>query len=62
MKNLVNLASLLIIFIAAVSSTGQNEWPVLKGPYFGQKPPGMTPELFAPKFLNAEPGALILHV
>lgn len=23
-----------------------------KGPYFGQKPPGMTPELFAPGFLS----------
>jgi len=24
------------------------EFPVLKGPYLGQNPPGMTPELFAP--------------
>jgi len=24
-----------------------NDFPVLKGPYLGQKPPGMTPEIFA---------------
>lgn len=27
---------------------GASDSPVLKGPYLGQKPPGMTPELFAP--------------
>jgi hypothetical protein len=26
--------------------------PVLRGPYLGQKPPGMTPELFAPYFIS----------
>jgi len=29
-----------------------NEFPVLKGPYLGQKPPGMTPELFAPGIVS----------
>jgi hypothetical protein len=42
--------------LAASISTGletkmQNN---LKGPYFGQKPPGMTPELFAPGFISTE--------
>ena len=27
---------------------GPQEFPVLKGPYFGQKPPGPKPEIFAP--------------
>lgn len=28
--------------------------PVLKGPYLGQKPPGMTPEIFAPGIIPTE--------
>jgi hypothetical protein len=26
----------------------QNDFPALSGPYLGQKPPGLTPEIFAP--------------
>ena len=29
----------------------QNNFPILKGPYLGQKPPGLTPELFAPSII-----------
>jgi hypothetical protein len=32
----------------------QNDWPVLKGPYLGQKPPGMTPEVFAPGIVSTD--------
>ena len=28
------------------------EFPVLKGPYFGQKPPGLIPEIFAPGIVS----------
>ena len=28
--------------------------PVLKGPYFGQKPPGATPEVFAPGIVSID--------
>ena len=38
----------IIIFLAAHLIAVENEWPVLKGPYLGQKAPGMTPEIFAP--------------
>jgi len=31
----------------------QDEFPVLKGPYFGQKPPGMTPQIFAPGIISS---------
>jgi len=27
----------------------QDDFPVLKGPYLGQKPPGITPEVFEPE-------------
>lgn len=30
------------------------QWPILKGPYLGQKPPGMKPELFAPGIISTE--------
>jgi hypothetical protein len=36
---------------AREGATGIN---VLKGPYLGQKPPGMKPEIFAPGILNTD--------
>ena len=30
----------------------EGNFPVLKGPYLGQEPPGMTPELFAPGIIS----------
>jgi len=30
----------------------KDDWPVLKGPYLGQKPPGKTPEIFAPGIIS----------
>jgi hypothetical protein len=32
----------------------RESFPVLQGPYLGQKPPGLTPEVFAPGILNNE--------
>jgi CubicO group peptidase (beta-lactamase class C family) len=32
----------------------QDKPPVLEGPYLGQKPPGLTPEVFAPSVLSIE--------
>ena len=40
----------LILFMSL--SAHQESFPVLKGPYFGQKPPGMEPEVFAPSILS----------
>ena len=34
-----------------INLEGKKEWPVLKGPYLGQKPPGLKPEVFAPGIL-----------
>ena len=47
----------LLILILALSIYGQNNqinFPVLKGPYLGQKPPGMTPEIFAPGIVSVD--------
>jgi hypothetical protein len=32
----------------------QGKFPELKGPYFGQKPPGLVPEMFAPGLVSTE--------
>jgi len=32
--------------------TREGDFPVLKGPYLGQKPPGMTPKIFAPGIIS----------
>jgi len=31
-------------------------FPKLSGPYLGQKPPGMTPEIFAPSIVSSSDG------
>jgi hypothetical protein len=41
----------------AVGSQG-SDFPRLSGPYLGQKPPGMTPTLFAPGFVSTKSGEL----
>ncbi|WP_221930764.1 serine hydrolase domain-containing protein [Changchengzhania lutea] len=33
-------------------SDSQDKFPVLEGPYFGEKPPGSTPEIFAPGIIS----------
>jgi Tol biopolymer transport system component len=50
----------LCILIATIAFNGQGNSPQfanfsdLKGPYLGQKPPGMTPEIFAPGYISTE--------
>ena len=41
--------TVLILFTGSFGAQEKTaDFPVLKGPYLGQKPPGMTPEIFAP--------------
>lgn len=48
----------LFIFKEAVfaqkNTKGKDDFPVLKGPYLGQKPPGMKPEVFAPGIVSTK--------
>jgi len=37
------------IFLIHASDIKKDDWPVLKGPYLGQKPPEIKPEIFAPE-------------
>jgi hypothetical protein len=45
---------LLSIIFAFCSHVQQDEFPVLKSPYLGQKPPGMVPQKFAPWLISTE--------
>jgi hypothetical protein len=52
-----NFISVLIFFILCLSacdSSKQNDFPSMEDRYFGQKPPGLTPELFAPQILSPD--------
>jgi hypothetical protein len=45
---------LLSNIFVLISLAHQDYFPVLKGPYLGQKPPGMTAEIFAPGIISTE--------
>jgi len=48
----ISIALLFSILAFSSKSYGQNEFPVLKGPYLGQKSPGLMPEVFAPGIVS----------
>lgn len=45
---------LLSLLMMSSCSHSQNEFPVLEGPYLGQTPPGLTPEVFAPGIISTK--------
>ena len=51
-KNTVITGYIIALVYLLLSCSRNTDFPVLKGPYLGQKPPGMTPELFAPGLLS----------
>jgi len=53
MKKLV-LIFCLTFFSAMAIHAQQHDFPSLTGPYFGQKPPGTTPEIFAPGVVSSK--------
>ncbi len=53
MKRKVFLIGLVFLISILSWNWAQNEkFPVLKGEYLGQKPPGTTPEIFAPGIVS----------
>lgn len=48
----MSITVLFSILMFSSKTYGQNEFPTLKGPYFGQKTPSLTPELFAPGIIS----------
>jgi len=55
MKRFIIFIGLILstLFIIGELST-KDDFPVLKGPYLGQKPPGMNPEVFAPGIVSTQ--------
>jgi len=55
MKLLIGVLCILVLVQPNLISRVQEEdWPVLKGSYLGQKLPGMTPQIFAPGIISTE--------
>ncbi|HVP57427.1 MAG TPA: hypothetical protein VMU02_04975 [bacterium] len=52
MKRLLFVAAVLLQVTAVGAQADTPSFPVLKGPYLGQKPPGNTPEVFAPGIVS----------
>jgi hypothetical protein len=53
-RNIILISILFLILPIFTNNTKKDNWPVLKGPYLGQKPPGMTPEIFAPGIISTK--------
>jgi hypothetical protein len=53
MKKLILIGCLLLVGGQIIHSQ-QTDFPKLTGPYLGQKPPGMKPELFAPGIISTK--------
>src|SRR4030042_6166544 len=51
-KYLMGIGGLLLGTALALHSS-EVDFPKLSGPYLGQKPPGMTPEIFAPGIVSS---------
>jgi hypothetical protein len=47
----------LLLILAISSHALQKDFPILQGPYLGQKPPGMIPLIFAPGIVSTDNGA-----
>jgi len=50
----ISIVLLFSLLAFSSNSYGQDEFPVLEGPYLGQKPPGLIPEVFAPDIVSTE--------
>jgi len=53
MKKLICIISLILVSATSITAQ-QKDFPKLTGPYLGQKPPRMTPEIFAPGIISTK--------
>jgi hypothetical protein len=54
--SIVSLAFFIFMMpvVAQEKTSDKTDFPLLKGPYLGQKPPGLTPEIFAPGIVSID--------
>ncbi|MGJ8664649.1 MAG: hypothetical protein ACSHWU_13410 [Marinicella sp.] len=50
----IYISIILLYSVLPMTSQSQDEFPVLEGPYLGQKLPGLTPEVFAPGIISTK--------
>lgn len=48
----IGLAFFLATCDTQKNKSNKSDFPILKGPYLGQKPPGITPEIFGPNIIS----------
>ena len=53
-QKFIFIGSAILLVLIFSNCTRQSGFPKLKGPYLGQKPPGMTPEVFAPGLVSTK--------
>jgi len=51
-KKIIFIGLILPALLILNNCSKQDDFPVLKGPYLGQEPPGNTPEIFAPGIVS----------
>jgi hypothetical protein len=55
MKCSVNyIAGIIFFVLISLAGAQENDFPLLTGPYIGQKPPGLKPEIFAPGIVSVD--------
>ncbi|KZN66473.1 hypothetical protein N473_08765 [Pseudoalteromonas luteoviolacea CPMOR-1] len=54
MKQLSHSVSFILFIAVSNTVCAKDTFPIVTGPYFGQTPPGMTPEVFAPGIVSKE--------
>ena len=55
MKSRTILMGIILSTVFVLNSNAQqDDFPVLEGPYLGQRPPGLKPEIFAPGIVSTE--------
>lgn len=54
--SLLSIAMIFVVFISAFSQEKNSDFPRLNGPYLGQKPPGLTAEVFSPEIISTIEG------
>jgi len=53
MRILINIITAMLFTTLSIPAQ-QKDFPILKGPYLGQKPPGLIPEIFAPGIISTK--------
>lgn len=55
--NFIFFVLVFALILNACNSTNDTDFPDIKQPFFAQKPPGVTPEIFAPRVVSTEADA-----